>query len=144
MPTFFEHITVIAQMVFADEKVEIAILETGLGVCFDATTATNAEIVAITPIDLDHTNILGDTIEEIAGKRLPSFDTTREFFPHRRKKEAEKVIYGKCREVGVEPVWSKNTVRLIENVEHVLDYLQYETINKITNLICLYRANTKE
>ena len=69
MPTFFEHITVIAQMVFADEKVEIAILATGLGGRFDATTAKNAEIVAITPIDLDNTKILGYTIEEIAGEK---------------------------------------------------------------------------
>jgi dihydrofolate synthase/folylpolyglutamate synthase len=54
---------------FAEAKVELAILETGLGGRLDATTAANAEIAAITRIDLDHQEYLGGTIEEIAAEK---------------------------------------------------------------------------
>jgi len=68
-PTFFEQVTAIALSAFAEAKVELAILETGLGGRLDATTAANAEIAAITRIGLDHQEYLGDTIEEIAAEK---------------------------------------------------------------------------
>ena len=68
-PTFFEQITAIALVAFADAGVDLAILETGLGGRLDATTAANAEIAAITRIDLDHQEYLGNTIEEIAAEK---------------------------------------------------------------------------
>ncbi|HRJ89909.1 MAG TPA: folylpolyglutamate synthase/dihydrofolate synthase family protein [Pyrinomonadaceae bacterium] len=68
-PTFFEQVTAIALTAFAEAKVELAILETGLGGRLDATTAANAEIAAITRIGLDHQEYLGDTIEEIAAEK---------------------------------------------------------------------------
>ena len=68
-PTFFEQVTAIALLAFDEAKIELAILETGLGGRLDATTAANAEIAAITRIDLDHQEYLGDTIEEIAGEK---------------------------------------------------------------------------
>ncbi len=68
-PTFFEQVTAIALVAFAEAKVKIAILETGLGGRLDATTAANAEIAAITRIDLDHQEYLGDTIQEIAAEK---------------------------------------------------------------------------
>lgn len=68
-PTFFEQMTAITLVAFAEAKVELAILETGLGGRLDATTAANAEIAAITRIDYDHQEYLGDTIEEIAAEK---------------------------------------------------------------------------
>ncbi|MFM9903720.1 MAG: bifunctional folylpolyglutamate synthase/dihydrofolate synthase [Pyrinomonadaceae bacterium] len=68
-PTFFEQMTAIALVAFAESGVELAILETGLGGRLDATTAANAEIAAITRIDYDHQEYLGETIEEIAGEK---------------------------------------------------------------------------
>lgn len=68
-PTFFEQVTAIALIAFSEARVELAILETGLGGRLDATTAANAEIAAITQIDLDHQEYLGDTIEEIAAEK---------------------------------------------------------------------------
>lgn len=68
-PTFFEQVTAIALAAFAEARVELEILETGLGGRLDATTAANAEIAAITRIDLDHQEYLGDTIEEIAAEK---------------------------------------------------------------------------
>ncbi|MGD9629781.1 MAG: folylpolyglutamate synthase/dihydrofolate synthase family protein [Pyrinomonadaceae bacterium] len=68
-PTFFEQVTAIALLAFAEAKVELAILETGMGGRFDAVTAAKAEIAAITRIDLDHQEYLGDTIEEISAEK---------------------------------------------------------------------------
>ena len=68
-PTFFEQVTAIALLAFAEHNVELAILETGLGGRFDAVTAAYAEIAAITRIDLDHQEYLGETIEEIAAEK---------------------------------------------------------------------------
>lgn len=68
-PTFFEQVTAIALLGFAEAKVELSVLETGLGGRLDATTAANAEIAAITQIDLDHQEYLGDTIKEIAAEK---------------------------------------------------------------------------
>jgi dihydrofolate synthase/folylpolyglutamate synthase len=68
-PTFFEQITAIALLAFADAGIEVAVLETGLGGRLDATTAADAEIAAITRIDLDHQQYLGDTIEQIAAEK---------------------------------------------------------------------------
>lgn len=69
IPTFFEQVTAIALLAFAEAKVELAILETGLGGRLDATTAAEAEIAVITQIDLDHQQYLGETIEEIAAEK---------------------------------------------------------------------------
>jgi dihydrofolate synthase / folylpolyglutamate synthase len=61
--------TAISLLAFAEAKIDLAILETGLGGRLDATTAANAEIAAITPIDLDHQEYLGDTIEQVAAEK---------------------------------------------------------------------------
>lgn len=65
--SFFEYITAIALIYFAEQKVEIAVLETGLGGRFDATNIIeNPLICIITSISLDHKDILGKTIKKIA------------------------------------------------------------------------------
>src|SRR6266542_718999 len=69
LPTFFEHVTAIALLAFGEAKVELAILDTGLGGRLDSTTAAGAEIVAITPIAMDHEEYLGDTLAKIAAEK---------------------------------------------------------------------------
>lgn len=69
LPTFFEQVTAIALLEFRESEVEVAILETGLGGRLDATTAAGAELVAITPIAIDHEDYLGTTISSIAQEK---------------------------------------------------------------------------
>ena len=69
LPTFFEQVTGIALCAFEGEKVDVAILETGLGGRLDATTAARASVVAVTPVALDHQEYLGDTLSEIAAEK---------------------------------------------------------------------------
>ncbi len=104
VPTYFEQVTAIALTAFAEENVELAILETGLGGRFDATTAANAEIVAITPVDYDHQKILGETLTEIAAEKAAIIRADTKVILASQQKEAEKVIFDKCREAGVKPI----------------------------------------
>lgn len=65
-PSFFEITVAMAFAYFAQQGVEIAVIETGLGGRLDSTNIINPEIAVITNIGMDHMNILGNTIEEIA------------------------------------------------------------------------------
>ena len=67
--TFFEIITILAFYVFAKEKVDFAIIETGLGGRLDATNIITPILSIITSISLDHTDILGDTLYKIASEK---------------------------------------------------------------------------
>ena len=64
--SFFEFITAMAFQHFAEQAVDIACIETGLGGRLDATNVVQPELSIITTISLDHTNLLGDSIEKIA------------------------------------------------------------------------------
>ena len=64
--SFFEVITGAALEVFRQAEIEIAVIEAGLGARLDATRLVNAEVAVLTDLSLEHTAILGDTIEEIA------------------------------------------------------------------------------
>jgi dihydrofolate synthase / folylpolyglutamate synthase len=112
VPTFFEQVTAIALLAFADAKVQLAILETGLGGRLDATTATNAEIAAITRIDIDHQQYLGETIRQIAAEKAAIIHPESKVIALRQSREVEEVIKGRCREVGVEPVWTTDNIRV--------------------------------
>ena len=68
-PSFFEMITAVAFCEFAKEKVDLVILETGLGGRLDSTNVVDPEISVITTISLDHCHILGDTLEKIAQEK---------------------------------------------------------------------------
>ncbi|MBP8129779.1 MAG: bifunctional folylpolyglutamate synthase/dihydrofolate synthase [Candidatus Hydrogenedentes bacterium] len=65
-PTFFELNTAIAFHYFAEERVDVAVIEVGMGGRFDSTNVILPQACAITSIDLEHTEYLGDTHEKIA------------------------------------------------------------------------------
>lgn len=65
-PTEFEAVTALAFLWFAEEKVDEAVIEVGLGGLTDSTNIIDAGLAIITNVGLDHTDFLGDTIKEIA------------------------------------------------------------------------------
>ncbi len=67
--TYFEFATLAAFYIFKNEAVDVAVLEVGLGGRLDSTNIADADIAVITPIDIDHTAQLGNTITEIAGEK---------------------------------------------------------------------------
>ncbi|MDJ1469450.1 bifunctional folylpolyglutamate synthase/dihydrofolate synthase [Xanthocytophaga flava] len=68
-PSFFELTVGMAFDYFAQEKVDIAVIEVGLGGRLDSTNVIQPEVSLITNISWDHTDILGDTLEKIAGEK---------------------------------------------------------------------------
>ena len=68
-PTFFEALTAVAFQLYAEAKVDCAILECGLGGRLDATNICRPELCVITKIGLDHCDWLGDTVEKIAAEK---------------------------------------------------------------------------
>jgi folylpolyglutamate synthase/dihydrofolate synthase len=67
--SFFEVLTGMAFAIFADVPVDVAIIEVGLGGTWDSTNVADGAIAVVTPISLDHTRWLGDTIGQIAGEK---------------------------------------------------------------------------
>jgi dihydrofolate synthase/folylpolyglutamate synthase len=104
LPTFFEHVTAIALLAFKEAKVELALLETGLGGRLDSTTAAGAGIVAITPISMDHQEYLGHTLAEIAAEKAAIIRRGVSAIVAPQVKEAMDVILRRCGEVAVEPM----------------------------------------
>jgi dihydrofolate synthase/folylpolyglutamate synthase len=72
-PTFFEIMTALAFMYFADMKVDIAVIETGLGGRLDSTNVIKPEVVGITSLSIDHQQQLGKTLESIAKEKAGIF-----------------------------------------------------------------------
>jgi len=68
-PTFFEITTAFALKHFSEAKIDIAILETGMGGRLDATNAIQSDVSVITPIDFDHEKWLGQSLREIAAEK---------------------------------------------------------------------------
>ncbi|MBQ8736531.1 MAG: bifunctional folylpolyglutamate synthase/dihydrofolate synthase, partial [Bacteroidaceae bacterium] len=68
-PSFFELTTALAFKHFADNNIDIAVVETGLGGRLDCTNIITPELCVITNISFDHTQFLGDTIEKIAKEK---------------------------------------------------------------------------
>jgi dihydrofolate synthase/folylpolyglutamate synthase len=67
--SFFEVVTGMAYAAFADAPVDVAVVEVGMGGTWDATNVVDAQVAVVTPIDLDHTDRLGDTPGKIAGEK---------------------------------------------------------------------------
>jgi dihydrofolate synthase/folylpolyglutamate synthase len=103
--TYFEVLTVAALCYFARSKVDIVILETGLGGRLDATNAVDSSIAVITPVSLDHTRILGSTLSQIAFEKAGIIKNSHQkvvIAP--QEKEVMDLLLLRCKEFGVQPV----------------------------------------
>ncbi len=103
--TFFEVLTVTALCHFAGSKVDVVILETGLGGRLDATNAVDSCIAVITPVSLDHTLILGSTLSKIASEKAGIIKNSHQkvvIAP--QEKEVMDLMLQRCQEFGIHPV----------------------------------------
>ena len=101
-PTFFEVVTALALKHFSDTKVEIVILETGLGGRLDATNAIQSDVSVITPIDFDHEKWLGKTLSEIATEKAGIIKPGVPVVSAPQRIESEKVIQARAAECGAQ------------------------------------------
>jgi len=67
--SFFEVMVGLAYAVFADTPIDVAVVEVGLGGEWDATNTIDGEVAVVTPVDLDHTQYLGETVAMIAAEK---------------------------------------------------------------------------
>lgn len=109
-PTEFEIVTATAFYFYNEEKVDILILEVGLGGRFDATNVVDKTLVSvISSISKDHTNILGDTLEEIAYEKAGIIKEKGNVFLYQQKDCVEKVIEKICKEKDAELIKTDNS-----------------------------------
>jgi len=102
--TFYELWTALALSFFEHKKVAVVVLETGLGGRLDATNAVDTMVCGITPIGLEHTAILGDTLAAIAAEKAAIIkSSTQKVVLAQQDKEAMAVFQQRCEELGIRP-----------------------------------------
>jgi dihydrofolate synthase/folylpolyglutamate synthase len=101
--TFFEQVTAIAFLAFAEAQVELAILETGLGGRLDSTTVAQAKTVAVTSIALDHQEYLGESLAEIAAEKAAIIRPGVQAIIAPQTDEVRDVILRRSAQCGVVP-----------------------------------------
>ncbi len=103
-PTFFEVITAVAFSEFKSARVDVVVLETGLGGRLDSTNICQPLVTVITSIGLDHQDFLGDTIEAIAGEKAGIIKSGVPCVISRVPAAAEAVLVAQAKKVGA-PVY---------------------------------------
>jgi dihydrofolate synthase/folylpolyglutamate synthase len=99
-PTFFEQVTMIAYLYFAERKVDLAVMEVGLGGRLDATNICEPVVTAITRVGLDHQNYLGDTLASIAGEKAGIVKSGAPAVIAPQAGEAMRAIAARCEELN--------------------------------------------
>jgi dihydrofolate synthase / folylpolyglutamate synthase len=105
-PSFFEWTVGLAFDNFRNEKVDFAVLETGLGGRLDSTNIVSPEISIITGISLDHTNLLGDTLEKIAVEKAGIIKEKIPVVIGRTDPQTDHVFLKKAKETGSEIIFA--------------------------------------
>ena len=99
-PSYFEATTALALEAFREARIDIAVLEVGLGGRLDATNVVSPVAVGITAIDFDHQEYLGHTIEAIAGEKAGVIKPGIAVVLGGNRPEADDVIAARCADVG--------------------------------------------
>ncbi|UTT68074.1 bifunctional folylpolyglutamate synthase/dihydrofolate synthase [Arthrobacter sp. DNA4] len=99
--TYFECLTILGFAIFADQPVNVAIIEVGLGGITDATNVGDGQVSVVTPISLDHTDLLGDTTEDIAYEKAGIIKPGGYLISAAQPLDAAQVLLEKAKEVGV-------------------------------------------
>ena len=99
-PSFFELTTAMAFRYFADEHVDVAVIEVGLGGRLDCTNIVHPDLCIITNISFDHTQFLGNTLEKIAGEKAGIIKSGIPVIIGETTPETKPVFAKKAREVG--------------------------------------------
>jgi len=99
--SFFEMLTAMAFAAFADAPVDVAVIEVGLGGTWDATNIADGQVAVVTPIALDHTAYLGDTVEAIATEKAGIIKPGAVAVLARQPEAAARVLARRAAEVSV-------------------------------------------
>ncbi|MCY1141671.1 bifunctional folylpolyglutamate synthase/dihydrofolate synthase [Actinoplanes sp. Pm04-4] len=117
--TYFDMTTAMAYAAFADAPVDIAVVEVGLGGEEDATNVIDAGIAVMTPIGLDHTEWLGDTIEDIAWAKAGIIHKGATVISALQTEEAMRPILERCAEMSATLAREGSEFGVIERTQAV-------------------------
>jgi len=109
-PSFFEMTVAMAYDYFAKEKVDFAVLETGMGGRLDSTNICRPEITAITNIGMDHTQFLGDTLKKIAIEKAGIFKNEIPIIIGRKQNEIKSIFDEKANLLKAEISYAEDEV----------------------------------
>lgn len=138
--SFFETTTALAFYHFAEEKVDIAVIEVGLGGKWDATNVITPELAIITNIGHDHEHILGKTIEERAGEKTGIIKQNVPVVLGETKENVLELLKKICEEKGITPIIAS---ALPEHIPWPL-MGQYQEENTRTAYTALHRLNISD
>ncbi|MEU4423107.1 folylpolyglutamate synthase/dihydrofolate synthase family protein [Actinoplanes sp. NPDC024001] len=117
--TYFDMTTAMAYAAFADAPVDIAVVEVGLGGEEDATNVIEAGVCVLTPIGLDHTEWLGDTIEDIAWHKVGIIHKGATVITALQNEEAMRPILERCADMGATLAREGSEFGVIERAQAV-------------------------
>ncbi len=117
-PTYFELLIAFAYWVFAEEKLEYAVIETGLGGLLDGTNVVQRpdKVCVITDIGLDHTDILGETVEEIAAQKAGIIQHKNQVIMHAQSAEINAVFAARATEKQASLAYVKPQSQTVKTV----------------------------
>ena len=131
-PSFFEVTVALAFYYFYKKKVDLAIVEVGLGGRLDSTNIINPIVSVITNVSLDHTNILGNNIKKIAYEKAGIIKTAtpviigrkqkeiKNIFINQAKKENSKIIFAKNYNLNIKPKYQNENINTVINILELL------------------------
>lgn len=124
-PTYFEILFAVSMVIFRDAKVEYAVLETGLGGRLDATNIIEQPLaVVLTSISLDHTEILGDTIPQIAWEKAGIIKKGVPVIYDGSNPQAEEVIRERAAELGSEAIGiHEEMYQILDRTDKSIDFM---------------------
>ena len=119
--TFFEITTALAALIFSGENIECAVIEAGMGGRSDATAAISGEMTIITPIAIDHSEYLGETLQEIAYEKTGIVESFTKIISAEQHDTVREVIRNKSREA--------NSPLTLQGVDFSANWNQHGTLD---------------
>ena len=126
-PSFFELTTALAFKYFAEEEVDVAVVEVGLGGRLDSTNILTPLLSIITNISFDHTALLGNTLEEIAGEKAGIIKTGVPVVIGEALPETRPVFEAAAKRVGTQIVFAEDEPEVLSFEHTDCDTLLYRT-----------------
>lgn len=125
-PSFFEITVAMAFDYFAQQKVDVAVIEVGLGGRLDSTNIIKPVVSLITNIGWDHTDLLGDTLTQIAFEKAGIIKQNVPVVISERQSDVEDVFLSRSKENGAEIVFASETYQVSVQNENVVIYKDSE------------------
>ncbi len=139
-PSFFEWTVGLAFDYFANKEVDVAVIEVGLGGRLDSTNVINPVVSVITNIGMDHTNLLGDTLQKIAAEKAGIIKARKPVVISQYQTELVSIFSDKAKELKAPIQFASKEFKVIES-KKAGEYLEVSLLDKKTNITTKYQLD---